>query len=176
MQKTLDSLNELKLLLKEHNVVQHGEFKLASGKQSKYYLDVKNALLHWDVLIRAAREINDRATICDVVAGIEPGSVPLATAITIETHSPLAIVRKRVPEHGLGKEVLGDVLSKRVLLVEDVTTTGESALSAYHKLFKAGAIYVQIYAIVDREEGARDLFEEHGIRYESLFKVRDLMD
>ncbi|NJE11288.1 orotate phosphoribosyltransferase [Thermococcus sp. MAR1] len=136
-----------------------GRFVLTSGKESDYYINVKKLSTNPRALRIIARLMAERTKAFgiefDRIAGPELGAVPIATALSLETGKPLVIVRKKPKGHGTGSQIEGEVKpGERILLVEDVTTTGGSVLKAAKVLEKAGAEIAAISVVVDREEGA----------------------
>jgi orotate phosphoribosyltransferase len=119
----------------------------------------------------------------DIVGGLEMGAVPLITPISIASRRagrpmPGFFVRKTVKDHGTRKlvEGLSDVKGKRVVIVEDVTTTtGGSAMKAVEALAAAGATVTLVISILDREEGAEKLYADAGIPFASLFKASEFL-
>ncbi len=151
-----------------------GRFVLASGKESDYYINVKRLGTDPKALRLIARLMAGKAERAGVefdrVAGQELGAVPIATALALETGKPLVIVRKKPKGHGTGSQIEGEVKpGDKILLVEDVTTTGGSVLRAAEILEKLGAKIAAISVVVDREEGAEDRI---GGRYTFIPLVR----
>jgi orotate phosphoribosyltransferase len=107
----------------------------------------------------------------DRVAGTVLGAVPLATALSLEAMLPMLIVRTEAPkEYGTAKRIEGTLLAgERVVLVEDVVTTGGAALSALQTLRAAGADVLAVLAVVDREQGGAEAFATAGVPYQALF-------
>ncbi|HDZ35315.1 MAG TPA: orotate phosphoribosyltransferase [Thermococcus sp.] len=143
----------------EEGAILFGHFVLTSGKESDYYINVKKLITNPEALKLIAGLMKARADELglefDRVAGPELGAVPIATALSLETGKPLVIVRKKPKGHGTGSQIEGEVKpGERILLVEDVTTTGGSVLRAAEVLENAGAEVVAISVVVDREEGA----------------------
>jgi orotate phosphoribosyltransferase len=157
-----------------------GDFTLASGKKSSFYINSKKILFHSEAIALLGQAFLERLHDLDIqaVGGLEVGAIPLTTAIVAEAHRHgLALegffVRKAVKEHG-SKERIEGVLpaGARVAIVDDVLTTGGSALQAVQEVEKAGATVVAVLCIVDREEGARDVFANYV--YRPLFTLTDL--
>jgi orotate phosphoribosyltransferase len=164
-----------------------GEVTLASGRKSDFYfnlkptmLDPEGAALLAEVTYEALRDDE-----LDYIGGLEMGAVPLAGAIAqlswLKGH-PIAafFVRKKPKEHGarLAIEGLakGDRLEgKRVVVVEDVTTTGGSAMKAVEALREEGANVVLVLTMVDREEGATDTFAEAGLPFRSIYRASEFL-
>jgi orotate phosphoribosyltransferase len=109
------------------------------------------------------------------IAGAELGAVALAAATSMACGLPFVIVRNQKKDYGTGKLVEGRIeKGDRVLLVEDVTTTGGQAIEAVKSLTDAGAIVEKVVTVIDRQEGGGERFAEAGIRYEALLTKADL--
>jgi orotate phosphoribosyltransferase len=165
----------------------YGEITLASGRKSNFYFNLKptmcdpeGAALLAELTFDALRE--DKL---DYVGGLEMGAVPLAGAIAqlswLKNH-PIAafFVRKKAKEHGarLGVEGLakGETLQgKRIVIIEDVTTTGGSAIKALDAVREAGGDVVLVYTMVDREEGATENFAKAGVPFRALYKAAEFL-
>jgi orotate phosphoribosyltransferase len=164
----------LKQLLKDMKVVQTGEFILASGKKSNYFVNIKRASTNPQVL----REIGKAMApyVGDAkIAGMALGAVPLAVAVALETNRPFVMVRKEPKDHGTKELVEGEVLpGEKFIIVEDVATTGGSTMRVVSALREKGANVAKAVVVVDRQEGAREMLKEHGIELISLFTAKDL--
>lgn len=167
---------ELAELLRKTALLE-GDFTLRSGRKSKYYLDkylfeTQPALLR-ELARRFARFVTAEV---DRIAGAELGAVALATATALETGAPFVIVRNaKKAGYGTGKLIEGRLdAGERVLLVEDVCTSGGQAIEACNTLTAAGATVVGLVVAVDREEGGREAIEAAGHRFAALFTTSDL--
>lgn len=169
-------VNEFAGALKEKGAVVYGDFVLASGARSTYYFDIKTALTDPGLLRRTGEEIAARFPDFDAVAGVAVGAVPIAVAVGLATGKPYAIVRKEEKGHGQSGTIVGDVAGKRVLLVEDVTTSGGSSLYGVESLRAAGAVVGTVVTVVDRCQGAEALLGKHGIRLLSLATADELLE
>ena len=167
-------VNEIADLLKQHGAVEFGDFILASGAKSTYYLDIKSAVTSPQVLGAIGNAISAMATF-DMVAGVAVGAVPIAVATALASGRPYAIIRSEDKGHGKKERIIGDVKGKKVLLVEDVTTSGGSALYGIDELRAAGAIADTVITVVDRESGATEKMKERGINLFSLVKASELL-
>jgi orotate phosphoribosyltransferase len=164
-----------------------GEITLASGRKSDFYfnlkptmLDPEGAALLAELSFEALRDEN-----IDYIGGLEMGAVPLAGAIAQLSWmkgKPIAafFVRKKPKEHGarLAVEGLakGETLNgKRIVIVEDVTTTGGSAIKAVEAVKDAGGEVVMVFTMVDRNEGADENFREAGLPLRALFKADEFL-
>lgn len=156
--------------------VRFGRFTLTSGRTSPYYVDVKKATSQPVLLRRIAKELAQRVGDAQILAGVELGAVPLVVAVSLETGLPFAILRKGDRAHGTGQGVEGvDVKDRKVLLLEDVTTTGGSVARAAERLREAGATVDRVETVVDRDEGAAERLSKAGLRLGALVTAQDLL-
>ena len=171
-------------LIKELAVV-HGRVTLSSGLEADYYVDLRRATLHHEaapLIGQVMLDLLDSEGIKDFdsVGGLTMGADPVATAIlhqgalrgkTIDAF----VVRKAPKEHGMGRQVEGpEVKGKKVVVLEDTSTTGGSPLTAARALEKAGATVVAVATVVDRATGAREVIQEAGYRYLFAVSLEDL--
>lgn len=171
----MEAVIVLKDMLKSVQVVQYGDFTLSSGKKSNYYVNVKRASADPKILREMAKEISMHVG-QERLAGMALGAVPLVVAVALQTNRPYVIVRKDQKEHGTMEKIEGDVKSgEEYLVIEDVATTGASALRVVEALKAKGAIVKKIVTVVDREEGAREMLEQNGLTMISLFKAKELV-
>ena len=150
---------------------KEGEFVLSSGRSSTYIFD-KYAFETRPKLLDAIAEGMANMLNSDVsrIAGMELGGVPLATALSLKTGLPFVIVRKGKKGYGIDRSIEGDLVAEdRVIIVEDIATTGAQALFAAEAVEEAGAKVSSILYVVDREEGAREGIESKGYRFDTLF-------
>ncbi|UOE43135.1 orotate phosphoribosyltransferase [Agromyces larvae] len=165
------------------DAVFHGDFTLTSGKKATYYVDLRKvsldhrvAPLIGQVMIDLIAEVPDVAA----VGGMTMGADPIAAAVL---HQGAArglaydafVVRKEPKDHGRGKQVEGpDLEGKRVIVLEDTSTTGGSPLKAIEALRKVGAEVVAVAVVVDRDTGAREVIEAAGVPYLYAIGLADL--
>ncbi|MFA4956645.1 MAG: orotate phosphoribosyltransferase [Candidatus Methanoperedens sp.] len=166
--------------LKECGAIKFGDFTLASGKKSKYYIDIKKASAIPGILKLIASEIAEKIKTksidADYIGCVALGGVPIAVAVSLETDLPLIIIRKEAKEYGTKGQIVGDfVKSSRVLMVEDVATTGGSVMKAIKLLREEGLIISNVIVVVDREEGARAALAAEDIELTPLVRIRDLL-
>ncbi|MGP6174709.1 orotate phosphoribosyltransferase [Corynebacterium sp. A21] len=171
-------LAELAELVKELAVV-HGKVTLSSGSEADYYVDLRRATLHH----RASRLIGQllRQATADwdfvAVGGLTLGADPVATAVMHAEGRAIDsfVVRKETKKHGMQRRVEGpDIVGKKVLVVEDTTTTGNSPLTAVAALREAGAEVIGVATVVDRATGADQVIAEAGLEYRYLLGLEDL--
>lgn len=166
----------LKDSLKRCGAFQTGEFILTSGKKSNFYVDIKRASTNPKILAEIAKCMAKFLKEEEKIAGMELGAVPLAVALSLETDLPYLIIRKGERKHGTGKLVEGDLKKEdKIILVEDVTTTGSSLLRAAEILREEGGKVERALVVVDREEGAYELLKENGLELVPLVKVSEMM-
>ncbi len=153
-----------------------GNFVLRSGRTSKYYLDKYLFETQPDILRQLAHRFSEHVDPdVDLIGGAELGGVPLAAAVSLETNKPFIIIRNSKKDYGTSKQFEGpNPAGKKVLLVEDIATTGGQVLEAAKSLKDAGAQVTRIVAVIDRQEGARENIEKAGFQFESLFVKADL--
>ncbi len=153
-----------------------GDFVLSSGKKSRFYVDKYLFSAEPALLRDLACEISSRLpTGTERLAGVELGAVPLVTAVALHSDLPYSIVRKAAKEYGTGNRIEGRPLKagERVLLIEDVVTTGAQALRAVAILEEAGAKVLGILAVLDRRD--EDSARLGGYPFGALLRMEDLM-
>lgn len=173
-------MSELSEALKSCGALQFGEFTLASGAKSDYYIDIKKASTNPEVLRLIARLMAEKMRAegieADRIAGVVLGSVPLATALALETGIPYVMIRKEKKDHGTGKLIEGDLNpGDRVLVVEDVITTAGSSIKAIGTLREAGAEVRYVISVIDREGGGAENLAEAGVDFRPLVKASELV-
>ena len=162
-------------LLRAADAVRHGEFELAHGGTSDYYVD-KYVFETDPTCLSAIADAFAGRLDGERLAGVALGAVPLAAATSVAAERSYLIVRKAAKSHGTGNRIEGSVTAgERVVVVEDITTTGQSALDAVTALREAGATVERVLVVVDREEGAKNLLADHGVDLEALVTAADLL-
>lgn len=168
------------LELFKSRAVAFGDFTLASGKKSNYYINSKKALFHGEaisllseLLYEATRDLDIQA-----IGGLEVGAIPMATAAVLRFQKAGKtlegfFVRKQVKDHGSKERLEGQVQAgDRVAIVDDVLTTGESVVQAIEAVEARGAKVERVVCIVDRLQGARERLA--GYDFRPLFTIQDL--
>lgn len=172
--------DELRLLIRDLSVV-HGEVVLSSGQRADYYVDLRRATLHHRAAPLIGRVMLDVTAgwEYDAVGGMTLGADPVATAML---HAAAAqgrkldafVVRKSTKTHGLQRRIEGpDVAGRRVVALEDTSTTGSSPLAAVAALREAGAQVVGVAVVVDR--GAAEAVRANGLEYRYAYGVAELL-
>lgn len=178
------SREQLQSLINEIAIVR-GRVTLSSGAEADYYLDLRRVTLDHRSAPLVGQVMLDLIASADLgrvdaVGGLTMGADPVGTAImhqSVQRGAPVDafVVRKEAKAHGLARRVEGpDVAGKRVVAVEDTSTTGGSALTAVAALREAGADVVAVAVIVDRNTGARERVEAEGLPYLTAFDINDL--
>ena len=166
-------------LIKAKAVI-HEDLVLSSGQRATWYIDLRRLLLDGSAAPLAGRVMLDLTSDLpyDAVGGLTLGADPVATAMLHAAaaqgrHLDAFVVRKTEKAHGLQRRIEGpDVAGRRVLAVEDTSTTGNSVLTAVDALVEAGAEVVGVAVIVER--GARPRVTEHGLSYRAAYELADL--
>ncbi|MAT19200.1 MAG: orotate phosphoribosyltransferase [Leifsonia sp.] len=174
-QKLIDAISK--------DAVFHGDFTLTSGKKASYYIDLRKVSLDGRVAPLIGQVMVDLIADIpnvDAVGGLTMGADPIAAAVL---HQGAAqgrpydafVVRKEPKDHGRGRQVEGPELAgKRVVVLEDTSTTGGSPLKAIEALLKVGAEIAAVAVVVDRDTGAKEVIEAAGYPYYAAIGLADL--
>jgi orotate phosphoribosyltransferase len=159
--------------------VVFGRVTLSSGREADYYVDLRRATLHHRAAPLIGRLMRELTADWDyaAVGGLTLGADPVAYAVMHVPGRPIDVfvVRKSVKTHGLQRLIEGtEVAGKRVLVVEDTSTTGGSALTAVRAVRDAGATVIGVATVVDRSTGAAAAIEDEGVPYRSILGLADL--
>jgi orotate phosphoribosyltransferase len=168
-------VNRVAEILIKYGAIEFGEFTLASGARSSYYIDMKTASTNPELLAIIGKEIAENYEF-DVVAGVAVGAVPIAVAVSLASDRPYCIIRKEEKDHGKSGKLIGDVRNKKVLLVEDVTTSGGSVLFGLDALRENDADVCEVVTVVDREQGAFEKLKAAGVRLSALVRASEIVD
>lgn len=184
---TNDSQRARLIELVSELAVEHGEFKLASGATSTYYVDMRRATLHHEagplighVMLDMLEEAGFGPGDVDAVGGLTMGADPVATAIMHAAASRALdidafVVRKAAKDHGMGRRIEGpSIAGRRVVILEDTSTTGGSPLAALEAARSEGAEVLAVAVVVDRATGARERIEAAGVPYLAALSLDDL--
>jgi orotate phosphoribosyltransferase len=177
-----DTLRQFLLDLLVKYAYVEGDFVLSSGASSSYYINCKQVTLRAEgalVLGRLLFQLLPEDTVA--VAGLTLGADPMVSAVSVVSvweDKPLdaLIIRKKPKGHGTQAYIEGPSLSPgaKVVVLEDVVTTGGSALTAVERLQAVGYQVEQIIALVDREQGGSELYKSKGIEFKALFSIREI--
>lgn len=169
-------LEELKKLLKSTGAVKTGDFTLSSGKKSNIYIDCRKITLHPQGARLIAKIILEKikGLKVDAIGGLTLGADPITSSVVALSDIPGFIVRKKEKEHGTKQRIEGIIAPRyNVVIVEDVATTGGSALEAIKAVEELGAKVVKVISVVDREEGSASALKNYG--FDPIFRKSELV-
>ncbi|WP_254536758.1 orotate phosphoribosyltransferase [Halomarina litorea] len=170
-------IDRLIAALREADAVKFGEFELSHGGTSEYYVDKYLFETDPTCLSLISEAFAERVEGVEKLAGVALGAVPLVAATSVQTGTPYVIARKKAKEYGTSNRIEGRLSAgEEVVVLEDIATTGQSAVDAVEALREAGAEVSRVLVVVDREEGARELLHEHGVELEALVTASDLLE
>ena len=174
--------DELIAALRDADAVKYGEFELSHGGTSGYYVDKYVFETDPHCLELIADSFAERLERADghaddtKLAGVALGAVPLVAVTSVETGLPYVIARKQQKEYGTANLIEGNLEEgEEVVILEDIATTGQSAVDAAEALREAGAVVDRVVVVVDREEGARENLADSGLELESLVTASELL-
>ena len=161
---------------------REGDFVLSSGARSSYYINCKEVTLRAEGALIIGRLILDALPEnTDAVAGLTLGADPIVSAVSVvsalsDRPIPALIIRKEAKGHGTKAYIEGPSLAEaaEVVVLEDVVTTGKSALLAVERLQAVGYKVSQIISLVDRKQGGRELYESQKLQFQALFTIEEL--
>ncbi|MHC4908725.1 MAG: orotate phosphoribosyltransferase [Planctomycetota bacterium] len=168
-------MTELATLIADASLLR-GEFTLRSGRKSSYYLDKYRFSTKPDILRALGTMFAERIPEgVNRLAGAELGGIPLVSAASLASGIPCVFIRNQKKDYGTAKQLEGDLeAGDKVVILEDVATTGGQVLEAAGVITATGAEVVGIIATIDRQEGARENIEGAGFAFDALFTVADL--
>ena len=161
---------------------QEGDFVLSSGQRSSYYINGKQVTLHPQGALVIGRLLLAQLPIdTQAVAGLTLGADPIVSAVSVVSAIenqpiPALIVRKEAKGHGTRAYIEGPSLpdGASVVVLEDVVTTGQSAMKAVERLQQAGYKVQQVIALVDRQQGGAQLYASNKLNFQSLFSIEEI--
>ncbi|MEH2168252.1 MAG: orotate phosphoribosyltransferase [Nostoc sp.] len=163
---------------------QEGDFLLSSGLRSSYYVNKTQVTLHPQGALAVGRLLFPLLPVdTQAVGGLTMGADPIVTAVSIVSvyenrPIPALIIRKEAKGYGTKAYIEGPSLREgaKVVVLEDVVTTGQSALKAVERLKDAGYTVNQVISLVDREQGGGELYQSAGLKFETLFSIREVQE
>ncbi|HEY9830706.1 MAG TPA: orotate phosphoribosyltransferase [Stenomitos sp.] len=161
---------------------KEGDFVLSSGQRSSYYINGKQVTLHPQGALTIGRLLLSLLPLdTEAVAGLTLGADPIVSAVSVVSAIenrpiPALIIRKEAKGHGTMAYIEGPSLppGAKVVVLEDVVTTGQSALKAVERLKDAGYRVEEVMALVDRQQGGAELYESTGLKFQTLFTIQEL--
>ncbi|HEY9607282.1 MAG TPA: orotate phosphoribosyltransferase [Allocoleopsis sp.] len=163
---------------------KEGDFVLSSGQHSSYYINGKQVTLHPQGALAVGRLLlSQLPTDTQAVAGLTLGADPIVSAVSVVSALenrpiPALIIRKEAKGHGTQAYIEGPELptGAKVVVLEDVVTTGQSAMKAVERLRNVGYDVEQVIALVDRQQGGAEFYESVGLNFQALFSIADLKE
>jgi orotate phosphoribosyltransferase len=161
---------------------KEGDFVLSSGQHSSYYINGKQVTLHPQGALAVGRLLLSRLPIdTEAVAGLTLGADPIVSAVSVVSALenrpiPALIVRKEAKGHGTMAYIEGPSLpaGAKVVVLEDVVTTGQSAMKAVERLRVAGYSVNQVIALIDRQQGGAQFYQQSGLDFQTVFSIKDI--
>ena len=174
-------VKEFATFLYDKKIIRFGDFTLASGKKSPYYIDLRLVPSFPHEYRKMIKELQNLIAE-DVgfenfhsLVSVPTGGLVVAASLAIEIVKPLIYVRKRAKEHGTSKAVEGVTChDMKLLMIEDVVTSGGSIINAIKSIKEEKMVIVDAYAVVDRMEGATQALQDEGVKLHSLLTINDI--
>ena len=177
----MDFVKEFATFLHEKKIIRFGDFTLASGKKSPYYIDLRlvPSFPHeYRKMIKGLQNLiaNDVGfENFHSLVSVPTGGLVVAASLATEIVKPLIYVRKQAKEHGTGKAVEGVTCQDmKLLMIEDVVTSGGSVINAIKSIKEEKMVVPDAYAVVDRMEGATQALQDEGVKLHSLLTINDI--
>lgn len=174
----MDFVKEFAIFLQESTAIKFGDFNLSSGKKSAYYIDLRiiPSFPHQfrKMIKHLQNNIAEKIGLdsFDCIASVPTSGLVIASALAIETVKPLVYIRQKPKDYGTGSLIEGKIMQgTKILLVDDVGTTGQSLVNAIRALKDAKMIVTDAFVIVNRFEGARELLASEGVRLHEVMDV-----
>jgi len=179
----MEFVKEFAIFLYKNNIIRFGNFTLASGKNSSYYVDLRlipsyphqfrKMIKNLQNLIVEKTGLND----FDCLASVPTGGLVVTSALAIEIVKPLIYVRSKPKEHGTTKSIEGKISAgMKVVMVDDVVTTGTSVLNGINQLKETGLLVSDLYVIINRLEGADKALNDIGVQTHQLTDILEITD
>ena len=161
---------------------KEGDFVLSSGQRSSYYINGKQVTLHPQGALAVGRLLLSQLPMdTEAVAGLTLGADPIVSAVSVVSALenrpvPALIIRKEAKGHGTRAYIEGPSLPEgaKVVVLEDVVTTGQSAMKAVERLREAGYSVEQVIALVDRQQGGAQLYQAAKLKFEAIFSIQEI--
>ena len=176
-------VKEFTTFLFKNEIIKFGDFTLASGKKSSYYVDLRLVPSYPHEFRKMVKYLENEITQdiglekFDSIVSVPTGGLVIAAALAIETVKPLIYVRSKPKDYGTSKSVEGKIHDKmKVVMIDDVATTGGSVVNAIKSLKEVNIVINDAYVIVNRMEGANEALEELGVKMHSILDILQITE
>ena len=176
----MEFVKEFSIFLHQNDIIKFGDFTLASGKKSPYYIDLRLVASFPHIFRKMTKNlqklISEKTGLdnFDSLVAVPTGGLVIGSALAIETVKPLIYVRDKPKDYGTTKSIEGKIFSgMKVILIDDVITTGNSVINAIKQLKDAGLSISDVYVIINRLEGANNTLELEKV---NLYQLTDVLE
>jgi len=176
----MEFVKEFAIFLHQNDIIKFGDFTLASGKKSSYYIDLRLVASFPHIFRKMTKNlqklVSEKTGLdnFDSLVAVPTGGLVIGSALAIETVKPLIYVRDKPKDYGTTKSIEGKIFSgMKVILVDDVITTGNSVINAIKQLKDAGLSISDVYVIINRLEGANNTLELEEV---NLYQLTDVLE
>ena len=177
----MDFVKEFTTFLFKNNIIKFGDFTLTSGKNSSYYIDLRLVPSYPHQFRKMVKNLQNLIIEktgldnFDSLASVPTGGLVVASALAIEVVKPLIYVRNKPKEHGTTKSIEGKTSAgMKVVMVDDVATTGTSVLNGIKQLKESGLLISDVYVIINRLEGADKALDDMGVQIHQLTDILEI--
>lgn len=178
---SMEFVKEFATFLHQNGALKFGDFTLSSGKNSSYYVDLRLVSSFPHQFRKMVKNLQDLISEeigfdnFDSLASVPTGGLVIASALAMETVKPLIYVRTKPKEHGTTKSIEGKIhQGMKVLMIDDVATTGGSMVNSIKILKEAGAVVTDAYVILNRLEGAEKILDSEGVKMHQLTDIIEI--
>jgi len=179
----MEFVKEFAIFLYKNNIIRFGNFTLASGKNSSYYVDLRLIPSYPHQFRKMIKNLQHLIVVkpglgdFDCLASVPTGGLVVTSALAIEIIKPLIYVRSKPKEHGTTKSIEGKISAgMKVVMVDDVMTTGTSVLNGINQLKEAGLLVSDLYVIINRLEGGDKALSDIGVQTHQLTDILEITD
>ena len=179
----MEFVKEFVIFLHQKEIIKFGDFTLASGKSSSYYVDLRLVPSYPHEFRMMVKHLENQITEdigldnFESIVSVPTGGLVIASALAIETVKPLIYVRSKPKNYGTSKSVEGKIHDgMKVVMIDDVATTGGSVVNAIKSLTDVNIPVKDAYVIVDRMEGANEAFAELGVKMHSILNILQITE
>ena len=176
----MEFVKEFAIFLHQNDIIKFGDFTLASGKKSSYYIDLRLVASFPHIFRKMTKNlqklVSEKTGLdnFDSLVSVPTGGLVIGSALAIETVKPLIYVRDKPKDYGTTKSIEGKIFSgMKVILIDDVVTTGSSVINAIKQLKDAGLSISDVYVIINRLEGANNTLELEKV---NLYQLTDVLE